>query len=99
VGQYDPESDWDVLRASDDRFTEPAPAAAEKVNSRHGKVHIGAYLDARFRKKLRLIQAETMTDIQSLLAEALTDLFQKHGVADAAERPKHPPSSEERHEC
>jgi hypothetical protein len=96
MGQYDPASDWDDLRAADGRSGDPAPAAARKGSSREGKIHIGAYLDPHFRKSLRLIQAETLTDIQGLLAEALTDLFQKHGVA---QRPEHPPSSEERHEC
>ena len=48
--------------------------------SRAGKVHIGAYLDPDFKRGLRMVQAVTGEDIQSLLARALNDLFRAHNV-------------------
>ena len=48
--------------------------------SREGKIHIGAYLPADFKRSLRLVQAQTGEDVQTLLTRALNDLFKSHNV-------------------
>ncbi len=55
-------------------------AAAYKAPSREGKIHIGAYLHPDFKRSLRLVQAQTGEDVQSLIATALNDLFRAHNV-------------------
>jgi hypothetical protein len=60
-----------------------APAAARgshKAPSREGKIHIGAYLPEDFKRSLRLVQAQTGEDVQTLLTRALNDLFKSHNV-------------------
>jgi hypothetical protein len=47
---------------------------------RAGKVHVGAYLPDGFRRSMRLVQAQTGEDTQTLLARALNDLFKAHNV-------------------
>jgi hypothetical protein len=54
--------------------------AKPKAPSREGKAHIGAYLHPDFKRSLRLIQAQTGEDVQSLIAKALNDLFRAHNV-------------------
>ena len=67
----------------------PAPAAltaaaprptSTKAPSREGTIHIGAYLHPDFKTSLRLVQARTGKDIQSLLADALNELFRAHSA-------------------
>jgi hypothetical protein len=61
----------------------PVPATAPtttKVPSREGKIHIGAYLHPDFKTSLRLVQARTGKDIQTLLAGALNELFRAHNA-------------------
>jgi hypothetical protein len=67
----------------------PLPVAANvatdapptyKAPSRAGKTHIGAYLHPDFKRSLRLVQAQTGEDVQSLIAKALNDLFRAHNV-------------------
>ena len=59
----------------------PASApAAKRSPTRDGKVHIGAYLPAAFKRSLRMVQAQTDRDVQTLVAEALNELFHKHQV-------------------
>lgn len=67
----------------------PAPApipmqeprrAAETPACRVGRVHIGAYLPADFKASLRLVQAQTGEDTQTILARALNDIFRAHKV-------------------
>jgi hypothetical protein len=62
----------------------PATAAPRptpwKAPSREGMIHIGAYLHPDFKTSLRLVQARTGKDIQSLLADALNDLFRAHNA-------------------
>jgi hypothetical protein len=41
-------------------------------------IHIGAYLHPDFKTSLRLVQARTGKDVQSLLADALNELFRAH---------------------
>ena len=51
-----------------------------KSPSRVGKIHIGAYLAPDFKKSLMLVRAQTGQDVQTLLAQALNDLFRAHNV-------------------
>ena len=59
--------------------TKPAPSNT-KPPSREGKVHVGAYLPASFKSSLRLVQAQTGEDTQTLVARALNELFRAHNV-------------------
>lgn len=81
------------LQAGLDRAINRAPAAAPastptpepargsaKASSRDGKVHVGAYLPAGFKSSLRLVQAQTGEDTQTLIARALNELFRGHNV-------------------
>jgi hypothetical protein len=55
-------------------------ARTAKAPTREGKVHVGAYLPDGFKRSLRLVQAETGEDTQTLIARALNDLFRAHNV-------------------
>jgi len=57
-----------------------ARAVSPKAPSREGKVHIGAYLPAGFKSSLRLVQAQTGEDTQTLIARALNELFRGYNV-------------------
>lgn len=57
-----------------------AVAAVGPQASRVGKVNISAYLSPSYKKNLRLIQVQEDINIQSLIAEALNLLFEKHNV-------------------
>jgi hypothetical protein len=57
----------------------PRPAPA-KPPSREGMIHIGAYLHPDFKTSLRLVQARTGKDIQTLIADALNELFRAHNA-------------------
>lgn len=63
---------------------EPSPAAEaplpSRPPSREGKIHVGAYLSPDFKRSLRLVQAQTGEDVQTLIAKALNDLFRAHNV-------------------
>lgn len=62
---------------------EPAPAASSAsymAPSLVGKTNITAYLSEDYKRNLRLIQAKTGRSLQTLIAESLNDLFQKHDV-------------------
>jgi hypothetical protein len=76
-------------RAASNRAAAIAPAVpppdsdrppVAKEASRAGKVHVGAYLPDAFRRSMRLVQAQTGEDTQTLLARALNDLFKAHNV-------------------
>lgn len=58
----------------------PPTTASSKAPSREGKAHIGAYLHPDFRRSLRLVQAQTGEDTQTLIARALNELFRAHNV-------------------
>ena len=63
----------------------PSPAAVRqsqpvKAPSRAGKVHVGAYLSSDFKRSLMLVRAQTGHDVQTLIAQALNDLFRAHNV-------------------
>jgi hypothetical protein len=69
--------------------TSPTPPAAQlaaprpvsgKPPSRQGMIHIGAYLHPDFKTSLRLVQARTGKDIQTLIADALNELFRAHNA-------------------
>lgn len=51
-----------------------------KAPSREGKVHVGAYLPPGFKSSLRLVQAQTGEDTQTVIARALNELFRGHNV-------------------
>jgi hypothetical protein len=58
-----------------------SPQAPQKAApSREGKTHVGAYLPPGFKSSLRLVQAQTGEDTQTLIARALNDLFRAHNV-------------------
>ena len=79
------QSESGALAAPVDRQS-PATTAASPVSnrapSRVGKKQIGAWLDPDFDRSLLLIMAKSPmgTDKQTLIAEALNDLFRKHNV-------------------
>lgn len=58
----------------------PKQKDATAAKGREGKIHVGAYLDPAFRKSLRMVQAQTDSDMQELLSEALNDMFRKYNV-------------------
>ena len=61
-----------------------APALTKKPTvvalSRQGKVHIGAYLPADFKRGIRMLQATTGEDLQSILARVLNEQFRLHNL-------------------
>jgi hypothetical protein len=58
----------------------PAARSTYKAPSREGKIHIGAYLHPNFKRSLRLVQAQTGEDVQTLVVRALNNLFSTHNV-------------------
>lgn len=58
----------------------PASRSAYKAPSREGKIHIGAYLHPDFKRSLRLVQAQTGEDVQTLVVRALNNLFSAYNV-------------------
>lgn len=70
-----------VFAASREVEVTSAPGASSyKAPSREGKVHIGAYVHPDFKRSLRLVQAQTGEDVQTLVGRALNDLFSSHNV-------------------
>ena len=68
-------------------ISSPPPAALPEpvkvpvtAPSRVGKVHVGAYLPTDFKRSLLLVRAQTGLDVQTLIAQALNDLFRAHNV-------------------
>jgi len=56
----------------------PAEDASSAAPSRVGRVQIAGFFSKEASKQLRLLALETDGTVQSLLAEALNDLFAKH---------------------
>ncbi|SIR53424.1 MULTISPECIES: ribbon-helix-helix domain-containing protein [Acidiphilium] len=56
------------------------PQSVYKAPSREGKIHIGAYLHPDFKRSLRLVQAQTGEDVQTVVIRALNNLFSAHNV-------------------
>jgi hypothetical protein len=54
--------------------------------SRIGKVHIGCYLPPDYKSRIRLLQAATAEDIQTILARLLDAEFRRHGLVEVNER-------------
>jgi hypothetical protein len=50
--------------------------------SRQGKVHIGAYLPADFKRGIRMLQAATGEDLQGILARMLNEQFRLHNLPE-----------------
>ncbi len=71
-----------ALREKPAAVAAPEPAAAYyKAPSRAGKLHISAWLSAGYKTSLRAIQMKHPDkNLQSLLSEALNDLFAKYNV-------------------
>ena len=57
----------------------PAPKSPYFRPSREGKANVTGYFPPAVKKQLRILAADRDTTIQDLLAEALNDLFAKHG--------------------
>ena len=57
---------------------------SQPPNSRDNKRHIGGFFDPVVSKQLKILAAESDETIQSLLEEALNDLFNKHGKSSLA---------------
>ena len=63
----------------------PAPVAtdtddhAHRAPSRRGRKAVTFYLDPAGHRQLRMITLESDRSTQSLLVEAVNDMFQKHG--------------------
>ena len=65
----------------------PAPGRAHRTaGSRDAKAHVGGYYPPEVNRQLRILAADERTTIEDLLAEALNDLFQKHGRPEIAPR-------------
>ena len=67
----------DVLKAAAGH-PKPSEDASGAVPSRVGRVQIAGFFSKEASKQLRLLALETDGTVQSLLAEALNDLFTKH---------------------
>ena len=63
----------------------PARSESYRAPSREGKTNITAYLVPGFKSSLRLIQARNGASLQTLVAEALNDLFVKYNVPTVKE--------------
>jgi hypothetical protein len=50
--------------------------------SRKGRVHIGTYLHGDFKRGIRMLQATTGEDLQSILARVLNEQFRLHGLPE-----------------
>jgi hypothetical protein len=80
----------DALRAA---AGHPKPAEEESglAPSRIGRVQVAGFFSKETSKQLRQLALDTDGTVQSLLTEALNDLFAKHGmppIADAS-TPRH----------
>jgi hypothetical protein len=62
-----------------DNAAAAAPKSPHFRPSREGKANVTGYFPPSVKKQLRILAADRDTTIQDLLAEALNDLFAKHG--------------------
>jgi hypothetical protein len=53
--------------------------------SRRGRVHIGAYLPSDFKRNIRMLQAATGEDLQTILARVLNEQFRLHGLPEVGQ--------------
>jgi hypothetical protein len=60
---------------------EAAPATVRQAKKRAAeKVHIGAWLPRDFKRGLKMVQAQTDEDVQTILARLLNAEFQKRKI-------------------
>jgi len=76
-----PRSEAPAPKASPVQYNDlPPPASSPHFRpSREGKANVTGYFPPAVKKQLRILAADRETTIQDLLAEALNDLFAKHG--------------------
>jgi hypothetical protein len=55
-------------------------APAPKTSARAGKKHIGAHLNPAFTSNLLMVKARTGKKIETIIAEALNDVFRSHNL-------------------
>jgi len=67
-----------------DNTSLPGPKGPHFRPSRQGKANVTGYFPPSVKKQLRILAADRETTIQDLLAEALNDLFAKHGKPEIA---------------
>ncbi len=72
-------------RAAPAEEAEPGPNRRASQPGRAGKVSVTGYFAPPVRRQLKRLAADSDTTVQALLAEALNDLFAKHGVAEIAD--------------
>ena len=48
-------------------------------------MHIGAYLPPDYKSRIRMLQAATAEDLQTILARALNEEFRRHGLPEVSE--------------
>jgi hypothetical protein len=60
-------------------------AGKQGAPSRQGRVHIGAYLPADFKRGIRMLQATTGEDLQSILARVLNEQFRQHSLPEVSQ--------------
>lgn len=58
----------------------PTAGPSYMAPSRAGKTNLTAYLSQDYKRNMRLLQAKTGHSLQTLIAEALNDLFSKYDV-------------------
>ena len=63
-------------------YVQKALKQATVAPSRQGRVHIGAYLSADFKRGVRMLQAATGEDLQSILARLLNEEFRRHNLPE-----------------
>jgi hypothetical protein len=78
-----PASMKDALRAAAGH-PKPAEDASGAAPSRVGRVQIAGFFSKETSKQLRQLALDTDGTVQSLLTDALNDLFTKHGVPPIA---------------
>lgn len=70
--------------AQQDNASPATPKDPHFRPSREGKSNVTGYFHPAVKKQLRILAADRDTTIQDLLAEALNDLFAKHGKPEIA---------------
>jgi hypothetical protein len=53
--------------------------------SRQGKLRLGAYLPADFKRGVRMLQATTGEDFQTILARLLNEEFRRHNLPEVGQ--------------
>ena len=63
----------------------PADAPSHRRPGRQGKSNVTGYFALPVKRQLRRLAADSDRTIQSLIGEALNDLFAKHGLPEIVE--------------